>query len=210
MKYAILLSGCLLASCIGIADAAKFVSTRATPMERVVGLLSDLEAKIELDGKLEQDSYDKYACWCESTLARKANDISAAKESIEELEALMKKLSGEIASHEAEIKQLEKDIAANVDSQQEATEVRNKDYDDYNQEKTESEQCIGALEAAIKVLTGAGTGHGKKGFLETLQEAQLISVAAGVRHALGKAMAMSKDAISDKDLQVVRKFMNKP
>jgi len=199
---AVLACGCVFS------HGAQLVANRGTPMERVVGLLTDLEAKIELDGKLEQDSYDKYACWCESTLARKANDIAEAKELIKELEEEMIKLNGEIASHGAEIKQLKKDIAANLDSQREATEVRDNQFEEYKEERTESEQCIGALEAAIKVLTGAGTGAGK--FLETLQESQLISVAAGVRHAVGKAMAMSKDAISDTNLKVVRDFMNRP
>merc|ERR1711972_116828 len=149
-------------------NAVTLTANRGTPMERVVGLLTDLEAKIELDGKLEQDSYDKYACWCENTLARKANDIANAKELIKELEEEMIKLNGEIASHGAEIKQLKKDIAANLDAQREATEVRDNQYAEYKEERTESEQCIGALEAAIKVLTGAGTSAGKKGFLETL------------------------------------------
>ena len=42
-----------------------------------VSFLSEtsLKAKIEADGKMEQQIYDKYACWCETTSARKANDI---------------------------------------------------------------------------------------------------------------------------------------
>merc|ERR1740120_656252 len=106
----------LLAGTCAVSHAAQLVAKRGTPMERVVGLLTDLEAKIEADGKMEQDSYDKYACWCENTLARKANDIATAKELITELEAEMVKLSGEIAAHEAEIQQLKKDIAANLES----------------------------------------------------------------------------------------------
>merc|ERR1711988_614861 len=42
---------------------------------RVVNLVKELRAKIIADGKAEQKAYDKYACWCEATSARKANDI---------------------------------------------------------------------------------------------------------------------------------------
>jgi hypothetical protein len=66
-------------------------------------------------------------------------------------------LKGEIASHGAEIDQLNKDIAQNIEAVKEATELRNKENKEYAEERASSEQCIGAMEAAIKVLTGAGT-----------------------------------------------------
>merc|ERR1719272_2714975 len=106
---------------------------------------------------MEQKSYDKYACWCEHKLEEKAKAIADAKIKIEELLALILKLSGDLGSHGAEIKQLEKDIAENIQAQKEATEMRDKEYAEYESEKTEAEQCIGALEAATNALTGVGT-----------------------------------------------------
>jgi len=176
-----------------------------TPMARVVSLLTEMKARIEADAKGEQKSYDKFACWCEKTLARKAADISAAKDRVEELQNLIYKLKGDLGSHGAEIKQLEKDIAANLESQREATEVRDNENGEYQAERTESEQCIGALEAAITVLTGAGA---KKGFLETLQEAQLLSVVAGVRGLLHKQKV--SHSVSDEDLKVIQGFVDQP
>merc|ERR1719502_1701784 len=185
---------------------ANVATVSGTPMARVVSLLTELRARIEADGKQEQKSYDKFACWCEKTLARKAADISAAKERIEELQNLIYQLKGDLGSHGAEIKQLEKDIAANLEAQREATEVRDKENGEYQSERTESEQCIGALEAAIKVLTGAGTS--KKGFLETLQEAQLLSVVSGVRGLLRQRVVTQ--SIRGSDLEVVKKFVDQP
>merc|ERR1719238_1449344 len=146
-------------------------------MARTVQLIEDLEKQVKKDGVAEQESFDTYACWCEKTMERKAGDISNAKELITETQILIKKLKGEIASHGAEIEQLNKDIAQNHEAQKEATELRNKENKEYQGERTESEQCIGALEAATKVLTGAGT---KAGFLQQYHEAQLMSVAMGV------------------------------
>jgi len=175
-------------------------------MKKVVGLLTDLQAKIEADGEAEQKSYDKFACWCEDTLAEKAEAISTAKDDIDKLQTEIIKLKGDLATLDVDIKQLEKDIKKNVESQREATELREKESSAYEEEKMENEQCIGALEAAITVLTGAGTG--KRGFLETLQEAQLLSVVAGVRGLLHqKVVARS---VGDDDLQVVKHFVDKP
>jgi len=116
-----------------------------SPIGRIVSLLSELRAKVEQDGGVEQKSYDKYACWCEDTLAQKASDITAGKENIEELHTLIVKLKGELGAHAANIQQLKKDITANVASQKEATEVRSKEDGTYREERAESEQCIGAL-----------------------------------------------------------------
>jgi len=84
--------------------------------------------------------------------------------------------------------------------------VRRKEYESYDEDKTEGEQCIGALEAAIKVLTGAG---GKKGkFLQTLQEAQLLSTLGGLRGVLGASVTRS--TVSEKNMNLIRQFIDTP
>jgi len=185
------------------ADAARLDTT---PMARVVGLLTQLEAKIESDGKMEQKSYDKYACWCEATLGRKANDIATGKETIVTEQAFILKTKAEIASHGAEIENLKKAIAANLEGQREATEMRDKEYEEFNSEKNENEQCTGALEAAVKVLTGAG--ENRKAFLQSSYgDAQLLSVVSGVRGVLGTEKAKS---MANKDLDLIRRFVEHP
>jgi len=195
--------GVALLAAFGCSEAA---TLQASPISRVVTLITQLKAKVESDGKKEQQSYDKYACWCENTLARKAKAITDAKDLIEKLQKTILKLNGDLGAHGAEIQQLKKDIAQNLEAQKEANEVRGKENNEYENEKNENEQCIGAMEAAIKVLTGAGTG--KKGFLETMQEAQLLSVVDGVRGVLGKDAVTS--TLSDKDLDVVQHFIKSP
>jgi len=172
-----------------------------------VTLMEDLKEKIQNDGELEQASYDKYACWCEETLARKAADITAAKESIEALQKEIEKLKGELATHKVEIAQLKKNIAANIESQREATEVREKERAGYEEDKNENEQCMGALEAAIKVLHGAGTTK-KAALVATMQEAQILSVVAGVKSLLRNPLASKR--VSSDDMLLVEKFVSRP
>merc|ERR1719456_1325707 len=101
------------------------------------------------------------------------------------------------------IKQLEKEIAENEEARKEATEIRDKENEDYEGEKTEAEQCIGAIEAAIKVLSGAGT---KKAMLETLQEAQLLSVVAGVKGVM-RRVPSSTEKLKQGDLNLMNDFV---
>jgi len=107
----------------------------------------------------------------------------------------------------SQIQQLKKDLAQNLESQKDAEALREKQAEAYEGEKTEGEQCIGALEAAIGILTGAGEGK-KKGFLETMQEAQLLSVAAGVRSVLREPQVAM--AVSRENLELIRRFVARP
>jgi hypothetical protein len=180
-----------------------------TPVNRVLNLIKNLEKEVEKDGKMEQKSYDKYACWCESTLERKAKDIADAKVKIEKLTEHIQHLKGDLGGHSAEIASLKKWISENEAAQKDATDVRDKEYAAFEAEKTENEQCTGALEAAIKVLTGAGTFiQGKKaGFLE-MHDAQLLGVAADLRRVLKQAVVGK--LTSEEDLSVLTRFVERP
>jgi len=200
------MKGSLVLACVLAVGVAKTLKDEQDhPIDKVVDLIKGLAASIEKDGQEEQASYDKYACWVEDTLQRKAGDISAAKELITELNDSIKKGGAEIASHGAEIAQLNKDIAQNNEAQKDATGLRDKENKEYAGERSESEQCIGALEAATKVLTGAGT---KAGFLQQYHEAQLMSVAMGVRKVLQRERTAS--VVSDENLEVVKRFVENP
>jgi hypothetical protein len=181
--------------------------TQNPAVTRTIQLIQDLFNQVKRDGKAEQASFDEYACWCEKTMERKASDISRAKDVITETEILMKKLKGESASHSAEIEQLEKDIAQNEAAVKEAQELRNKEYKEYMEERTESEQCIGALEAAITVLTGAGTKSFLQGATGKIHEAQLLSVVAGVQKSLKNKAA---ESMSGEAIEIVKHFITKP
>merc|ERR1719158_1568717 len=171
------------------------------PVTKVVELIQELKAKIEADGKAEQKVYDKFACWCEKTTARKAGSIEEAKTSIEELSEKVLNLKGKTATLKAEIAQLEKDIAGNIEGTKEATTIREKETADYNQERSDLEQAIGALERAIGILTGAGEKPAS-----ALQQAEILSVAAGVRGAL----RFAPSDVSADDRKMVEKFVHDP
>jgi len=195
--------------CLALASLLILASGAAldgTPMDRVVELLAGVKSRVEADGAAEQKSYDKFACWCEDALGKKAADITEAKTTIEDTTNLIVKTKANMASHTAEIGQLKKQIAENIDSQREATEVRGKEHGEYSESKAESENCIGALEAAIKVLSGAGAGKGA--FLGTLQEAQLLGVVAGIKGVLKTGEVTRR--FSDDQIEAVEKFAEKP
>merc|ERR1719387_1178423 len=171
---------------------------------KVVTLIEELMSKVEADGKAEQKLYDKFACWCEKTTARKGAAIEEAKAKIEELTQLINELAGKRGTLGAEVAQLKKDVASTEEAIKEATSLREKEQEEYLQERSDSEQCIGALEHAIKVLTGAGEGRKDA---SALQYSELISAAAGIRTALRK---VPQDSMNEADLAVMKSFVEDP
>merc|ERR1719265_1410044 len=197
----------LLASAIlaAVANASQVV-TKDTPVTKVVQLIQEMKGKIEADGKAEQKVYDKFACWCEKTTARKAGAIDEAKASIEELSEKVLNLKGKTATMKAEVGQLEKDIQGNIDGANEATGIRTKETADYEQQRSDLEQAIGALERAITILTGAA-----RRTASALQQAEILSVAGGVRQALRLTPSGDDDgAVSEENRQLVAAFVNDP
>jgi predicted nucleic acid-binding Zn-ribbon protein len=142
----------LFAALLGLA-AAKGDDDR-TPVERVVNMLSDLQAKIVSDGKSEEQIYNKYACWCETTTKRKASDITQAENDLRALGQQILKLKGKIATRAAEIKELSDKIEKNEEEQEGATAMRQKRNAKYMAMQAETKQAIAALEQAIGVLVG--------------------------------------------------------
>jgi len=191
------------------AVAATAYIAKETPVAKVVGLINEMKAKIEADGKAEQKVYDKFACWCEKTTARKAGAIEEAKTSIEELSQRVLMLKGKTATLKAEIAQLEKDIAGNIDGTKEATSIRERETGDYQQQRSDLEQAIGALERAVGILTGAGEFAQKSA--SALQQAELLSVAGGLRGAIRLApVGDDFGAISTKDKEALESFVSNP
>lgn len=150
MKGAIL-ALCLVAACSVTIAAGSRQGTRS-PVEKVVNLLKDLLARIEQDGKVESQTYDKFACWCEKTTARKASTISEAQDKLRELGQKMLTLKGKVATLMAEIEELTQDIKANEEAQADATALRQKENGEYMAQTTEMKQVLAALEKAIIVL----------------------------------------------------------
>jgi len=201
-SFSFVIPALLLAAALSASASA---STARGPIDKVVTLLEELKSKIEADGKMEQEVYDKYACWCEETTARKAHAIEEGRKAVARLGNQVLEFKGKIATRTAEIAKLTKDIAENEKSQAKATEVRQKESAAFMAERTEMGQAINALERAIKVLSNAG--RGKK---EMLQQGDiaLLRIATDLRGAVEHPSAQKK--LSKKKLALVSQFVQHP
>merc|ERR1719440_905607 len=144
---------CSLVFCVTVASKKEDDG----PVEKVVGLLEDLKERIGKDGKSEQAAYDEYACWCEKTTFKSAAAITEIKDTLTMTGNTILRLTGNIATLNSEIAKLEADIKENLEQQEAATNIRNKENAAFTAETAELQQAITALEKAMTVLVSATT-----------------------------------------------------
>jgi len=175
----------------------KLTVRTGSPVEKVVELIEELKAKIETDGANEQKLYDKYACWCETTTARKADAIDDGKALIGKTTTSILTLKGAIAVLASEIAELEAEIAEANEAMAKATKIREKENSDYQEEKAYMETTLSSLHAAIEVLGGAGT-----------KKMMLLKAASMVRTAILDSPKLN--ALSADKLRLMKTFFEDP
>jgi len=175
----------------------KLTVRTGSPVEKVVELIEELKAKIVADGANEQKLYDKFACWCETTTARKADAIDDGKALIGKTTTEILTLKGAIAVLASEIADLQAQIAEANEAMAKATKIREKENSDYQQEKAYMETTLSSLHAAIEVLSGAGT-----------KKMMLLKAASMVRSAILGSPKL--DGLSPDKLRLMKSFFEDP
>jgi len=146
-----------------------------SPVERVVTLLTDMKEKLLMDEKEEQKVYDKYACWCEKTTARKAEAITDANNDLRAFGQTILSLKGKIATLAFEIEELETNIKLNKEAQEQATTIRQKENAAFVADTTELKEAISAMEKAVTVLV-----EGSSSLLQAEAKAKIKAVVAAI------------------------------
>merc|ERR1719473_2309951 len=121
-------------------------------------------ATLNKDMEEDEGLYDKMKCWCANGASEKAAEIKASKEKIAELESTIESLTARTAGDlTTEIKELEEEVAADKEALTEATGLREKQLEEFQNMEDDSIQAIENMKAAITVLAK----HQDDGFLQT-------------------------------------------
>merc|ERR1719253_2120333 len=104
---------------------------KVTPMEKVIGLLKDLSAKVAAEGKKEAAQYDKFACFCKEQADEKLYSIEKSTKTIETLSAEIKALNAAISELGQDIGKLATSISKNENDIDKEKTTRNKGHDKY-------------------------------------------------------------------------------
>jgi len=198
MFYNIFALGVGCAVGINVAASEPAVGEDTAPVTKVVNLLQSLKERIKTDSKEEGKSFDKYACWCQATSKRKAEDITDAQEDMRRLSQQTLSLRGKVAVLASEIATLTKKIEENDEQQKDATAIRQKENAAFVADATEMKEALAALEKAITVLKKA-TRQTSPAEGSLLQQETTMAVSA-VRAALRALPSRAHFELSDVSL----------
>jgi len=149
MALVLLLSGHAAA----MVSAASGSAASASPVEKVVQLLTQMKEQVEKDADGDKEAFDKYNCWCETNRGLKTEAVVIAEKRITQLESFIEEAAGLEAQLKTEIGSLEEGIAEDQDALRTAAAIREKDMAEFQTAEKDSKESIYALRQAVEVLS---------------------------------------------------------
>merc|ERR1719253_2111084 len=159
--------------------------------------------QLEKEAAEDEEIYDKMACWCETNDKEKTKSIADAEARISDLTTKVEELTASSARLNTEIKNLEKEVAANQDALDKATAIRQKQLAEFNGEEKDLLESISALKSAVTVLS-------KHHSMLQVPESHILGVAATLQHELSKHAALLQGVLTPSDRRVIGVFVQSP
>jgi len=127
-------------------------SREASPVSKVMSMLSDLQSKIVKEGEAAQKTYDEFSEWCEDRSKNVAFEIKTGKSEIADLTANIQKETATISALGTKIEELSGSIAGDEADLAAATKIRGEEKADFAVEEKDLVEVTGMLERAISIL----------------------------------------------------------
>merc|ERR1712137_1215928 len=175
------------------------------PVSKVITLLKDMLKQLEKEAEEDEEIYDQLACWCETNDKEKTKSIADAEAKIEDLTVKIEELTAASARLNTEIKNLEKEVAANQEALDQATAIREKQLAEFNAEEKDLLESISALKAAITVLS---KHHG--GALLQMPRSHMLGVATTLQHEMQKHASILEGVLTRSERKAANAFIQAP
>jgi len=154
----------------------------ANPVRKVVNLLQAMQKKVEAEGEVEKELYEKYMCYCKNGGADLGASIAAAEEKIPAVTSDIEAGEAKLSQAKSDLKQAQTDRASAKDAMEEATAIRKKEAAEYAQYKADADTNVVAIAKAVAALEKGMAGS----FLQTPS-------ATVLRHLAGKVSLPESD-----------------
>jgi len=122
----------IFALCLATAHAEA-----TNPIQKVLQLLSDLQAKILKEGDAAQKVYDEFAEMCDDRSKEIGFEIKTGKAEVADLEATIAKETADMDALASRMEELSATIATDEADLKAATEIRAKEQADFAKEEAE-------------------------------------------------------------------------
>jgi len=180
-------------------------STAATvsPIEKILQLLGDLEAKIVKDGEAQQKIYEEFTDYCNDESKQLQFALETAHKDAERFKAAIEDSAAEITTTETKIQELAASIASNQADLKEATAIRKKEHADFLEADQDMAETNSMLSRAIAIIEKemSKSSFLQTGFAQRIADALTPLVAAAQVNSADKAKVMALIQANSDDSQ---------
>lgn len=138
-------------------------SHRANPIRRVVTLLQQMQEKVGAEARRDEETFEKFMCYCSQGAKDLALAIRGAEDKIEQLTSALEEAKARESQIDAKLKTNKADRQDAKDAVAKATEIRNKEASAFARESEDLSTNVAALSKAIDAISNGG----KAEFLQT-------------------------------------------
>lgn len=161
----------------------------ATPVAKVVSMLSDLQAKVIKEGDAAHKEFSEFSEWCEDRSRNLEFEIKTGKSDVEELKAAIADETAVAQSLAAKIDELAAGLSTDQADLKAATQIRTVEATDFAAEDRELVETVDILHRAIQILE-----REMKGGASMLQLKNAGSLAKALTVMVQASMIRTSDA----------------
>jgi len=155
---------------------ASAVTLKVSPIEKILQLLGDLQAKIIKEGEEVEKIFEEFTDYCKDTSKDTQFEIKTGKSAAERFGAASDDASAQITELESKIQTLSSSVATNSKDLESATAIRKAEKGDYDKADAELAETVDMLRRAIGIIEKSMKGGS---FLQNGRSMQEVSEALG-------------------------------
>mmetsp|Transcript_5117 Transcript_5117/g.12024 ORF Transcript_5117/g.12024 Transcript_5117/m.12024 type:complete len:699 (+) Transcript_5117:69-2165(+) len=175
----------LLAACFFMPAEAE-----VNPLQKVIQLLTDLQAKVIKEGEDAHKMYTEFSEWCEDRSRNLQYEVKTAEGEAEDLEAAIARATSTAAALSSEIEDTSASLSTNEADLKAANKIREAENSDFVAAEKELVDVVDTLERAIRVLER----EMRKGGSAMVQLQKTTNVLQAIKTMIDASMIGSQDA----------------
>merc|ERR1719482_1434190 len=180
----LLLSSAYQAHAVLLSSGAT-VRADVTPVQKVIQMVEELQAKVSEEGKAEAATYDKFACFCKSKTDEKVKAIAEEEQTVKDLQAEITTLSADRDSLDQNIQDLTTEIADYEEEIETAEKVRAEEKATFDAALLDVSKSVTQLEAAVETLKASALLQGKSSSKALSRLQGMMKTAVNMADAMG-------------------------
>jgi hypothetical protein len=180
----LLLSSAYQAHAVLLSTSTK-VRADVTPVEKVITMVEELQAKVSAEGKAEAATYDKFACFCKSKTDEKVKAIAEEEQTVKDLQAEITSLSADRDTLDQNIQDLTTEIAQYEEDIKTSAAVRAEEKATFEAALLDVTKSVTQLEKAVETLKASALLQGKSSTSALAHAQGIMKTAVNMADAMG-------------------------